>query len=63
MLKHITLAAAALTALVAAAPAPQSLHQFTLETIDGKPMPMAQYKGKVVLLVDHEDRYINGGDG
>ena len=50
MIKHITLAAAALTALVAAAPAPQSLHQFTLKTIDGKPMPMAQYKGKVVLL-------------
>lgn len=52
MLKHITLAAAALTALVAATPAPQSLHQFTLKTIDGKPMPMAQYKGKVVLLVN-----------
>ena len=52
MIKHITLAAAALTALVAAAPAPQSLHQFTLKTIDGKPMPMAQYKGKVVLLVN-----------
>ncbi|WP_310475282.1 glutathione peroxidase [Sandarakinorhabdus sp.] len=56
MLKHITLAAAALTALVAASPkdsgAPQSLHQFTVKTIDGKPMPMAQYKGKVVLLVN-----------
>ena len=52
MFKHIRLAAAALTALVAAAPAPQSLHQFTLKTIDGKPMPMAQYKGKVVLLVN-----------
>ena len=52
MLKHITLAAAALTALVAAAPAAQSLHQFNLKTIDGKPMPMAQFKGKVVLLVN-----------
>ena len=56
MLKQITLAAAALTALVAASPkdsgGPQSLHQFTLKTIDGKPMPMAQYKGKVVLLVN-----------
>ncbi len=52
MLKQITLAAAALTALVAAAPAPQSLHQFNLKTIDGKPMPLAQYKGKVVMLVN-----------
>lgn len=56
MLKHLTLAAAALTALVAAAPqnpqAPQSLHQFNLKTIDGKPMPLAQFKGKVVLLVN-----------
>jgi glutathione peroxidase len=53
MLKQITLAAAAMTALVAAsAPAPQSLHQFSMKTIDGKPMPMAQYKGKVVLLVN-----------
>ena len=52
MLKQITLAAAAMTALVAAAPAAQNLHQFTLKTIDGKPMPMSQYKGKVVLLVN-----------
>jgi glutathione peroxidase len=52
MIKHIAIAAAALTALIAAAPAPQNLHQFTLKTIDGKPMPMAQYKGKVVLLVN-----------
>jgi glutathione peroxidase len=56
MMKQITLAAAAMAALVAAAPqgtsAPQSLHQFNLKTIDGKPMPMAQYKGKVVLLVN-----------
>jgi glutathione peroxidase len=52
MMKKFALAAAALTALVAAAPGPQSLHEFNLKTIDGKPMPMAQYKGKVVLLVN-----------
>ncbi|WP_164156571.1 glutathione peroxidase [Sandarakinorhabdus rubra] len=52
MMKTFALAAAAMTALVAAAPAPTSLHQFTLKTIDGKPMPLAQYKGKVVLLVN-----------
>ena len=52
MIKAITLAATALVALVAAAPAPQSAHQFAMKTIDGKPMPLAQYKGKVVLLVN-----------
>ncbi|WP_353217916.1 glutathione peroxidase, partial [Sandarakinorhabdus sp.] len=52
MMKQITLAAAAMAALVAAAPVPRSMHDFTLKTIDGKPMPMAQYKGKVVLLVN-----------
>jgi glutathione peroxidase len=52
MLKQLIVGAAALTALTAAAPAPQSLHDFTLKTIDGKPMPMSQFKGKVVLLVN-----------
>jgi glutathione peroxidase len=52
MIKAITLAATALVALTAAAPAPKSAHQFTMKTIDGKPMPLAQYKGKVVLLVN-----------
>jgi len=52
MIKTVTLAATALVALVAAAPAPQSAHQFAMKTIDGKPMPLAQYKGKVVLLVN-----------
>ena len=30
----------------------KSLHDFTLQGIDGKPMPLAQFKGKVVLLVN-----------
>lgn len=53
-MKQITLAAVAMAALVAAAPqsGAQSLHDFSIKTIDGKPMPMAQYKGKVVLLVN-----------
>ena len=46
------LAGAALTPLAAASPVPENLYKFTLKTIDGKPMPMAQYKGKVVLLVN-----------
>ena len=32
--------------------APMSLHEFTLTGLDGKPMPMAAYKGKVVLAVN-----------
>lgn len=30
----------------------KSLHDFTLQGIDGRPMPLAQFKGKVVLLVN-----------
>jgi glutathione peroxidase len=29
-----------------------SLHDFTLTGIDGKPLPLSQYKGKAVLLVN-----------
>jgi len=29
-----------------------SVYDFTLTTIDGKPMPLSQYKGKVLLLVN-----------
>ena len=35
-----------------AAPAAQSAYDFRLTRIDGKPMPMSAYKGKVVLLVN-----------
>ena len=30
----------------------KSLHDFTLQSIDGMPMPLAQFRGKVVLLVN-----------
>jgi peroxiredoxin len=30
----------------------KSFHDFTLQGIDGKAMPLAQFKGKVVLLVN-----------
>ncbi|WP_439533698.1 glutathione peroxidase [Polymorphobacter sp.] len=40
-------------ALVAAAPAGlNSAFEVTTKTIDGKPMPWAQYKGKVLLVVN-----------
>ncbi len=42
----------AAVALVAAAPAANSAYQFKMTRIDGKPMPLAQYKGKVMLVVN-----------
>ncbi|MGL4541252.1 MAG: glutathione peroxidase [Polymorphobacter sp.] len=49
----LTLTAAAVF-LVAAAPAaqPGNAFGFTMETIDGKPMPFAQYQGKALLVVN-----------
>lgn len=35
-----------------AAPAANSAYDFTLTRIDGKPMPLSQYRGKVILLVN-----------
>jgi glutathione peroxidase len=32
--------------------AASSLYNFTLPSIDGKPMPLANFKGKVVLMVN-----------
>ncbi len=34
----------------------QSIYDFTLNTIDGQPAPLANYKGKVVLLVNVASR-------
>ena len=43
-----------LVALATAAPAATitSAHDISMTTIDGKPMPFAQYKGKVLLIVN-----------
>ena len=35
-----------------AAPASNSIHQFTMESIDGESISLEQYKGKVVLIVN-----------
>ena len=32
--------------------AEKSLHDFTLQGIDGKPLPLAQFNGKIVMLVN-----------
>ena len=55
MMKTLTIAATALAGvlLIAASPAgPGSAYQFAMKTIDGKPMPFSQYKGKVLLVVN-----------
>jgi len=36
--------------------AEKSVHEFTLNSIDGQPAPLAAYKGKVVLLVNVASR-------
>ena len=46
----IAAALAAATMLSAAGPAPKTAFEFNMKTIDGKPMPFAQYKGKVLLI-------------
>lgn len=47
-----TVAAPAPSPAPAAKPVAKSAHDFTLTRIDGKPLPLADYKGKVVLLVN-----------
>jgi glutathione peroxidase len=37
-------------------PAATSVHEFTLNDIDGKPFPLAELKGKVVLIVNVASR-------
>ena len=56
MLARPLLTAAALAVAVAAAPAPKSAWDITMTTIDGRPMPLAAYKGKVLLVVNTASR-------
>ena len=46
------LAAVVVIAAAAAAPAPRSAHDFTMTSIDGAPMPLGQWKGRVLLVVN-----------
>jgi glutathione peroxidase len=41
-----------LAALTASAFAASSVHEFTMNSIDGKPVSLSSYKGKVLLLVN-----------
>jgi len=36
--------------------AASSIHEFTLNSIDGQPVPLAQFKGQVVLIVNVASR-------
>lgn len=51
MMKPALIAASAL-AVVAAAPAANSAYDFKMTAIDGKPLPLAKYKGDVMLVVN-----------
>lgn len=44
--------AAAMSALVAAAPVPRSPYEVTMTSIDGAPLPLAQYRGRVLMVVN-----------
>ena len=50
-MRSLVFAAVAAVALAAAAPV-TSAYDVTMKTIDGKPMPFDQYKGKVLLVVN-----------
>ncbi|MFZ4688421.1 MAG: glutathione peroxidase [Polymorphobacter sp.] len=52
MLKSVAAAVAAVLLVAASPPGPNSAFEFTMKTIDGKPMPFGQYKGKVLLVVN-----------
>lgn len=52
--KFLTLAAVAVAS--AAALSAASVHDFDLATIDGKPLPLSAYKGRVLLLVNTASR-------
>jgi glutathione peroxidase len=51
MLKPL-FAAAAAVAVIAAAPAVKSAYDIDMTAIDGKPLPLANYKGQVMLVVN-----------
>ncbi len=47
---------AGLGAISASLPAAQNIHDFTLNSIEGQPVPLAQYRGQVVLIVNVASR-------
>ncbi len=52
MIKTLLAAALGMAVMSASAMAASSVYDFTLKSIDGKPTPLSDFKGKVVLLVN-----------
>ena len=52
MLKQLALVTVAVIAVAAAPVGVNSAWDVTMKTIDGKPMPFSQYRGKVLLVVN-----------
>lgn len=48
----IAAAIVALASAAAPAPVPHSAYEFTMTSIDGAPMPLAKWKGRVLLVVN-----------
>ena len=55
-MKWITILGAFLIAMSMNASAANSVHEFEMKSIDGKPVSLADYKGKVVLFVNVASR-------
>ncbi|MBA4182170.1 MAG: glutathione peroxidase [Anaerolinea sp.] len=55
-MKLFPAAALVLIAMSTHAPAANSVHEFQMKSIDGKPVSLAEYKGKVVLFVNVASR-------
>ncbi len=51
-LLHLVLLTGLVTLMAANAFAASNVYDFTLPSIDGKPMPLADFKGKVILMVN-----------
>ena len=52
ILKTLFVSAMGLGLMAASAVAASSVYDFTLKSIDGKPAPLSEFKGKVVMLVN-----------
>jgi glutathione peroxidase len=51
-MRNLLFATVLTAALAMSLPAASSVHEFTLNSIDGKPVSLADFKGKVVLIVN-----------
>lgn len=52
MLKPMLVATAALVAIAAAPAAPNTAYDIRMTAIDGKPLPLARYRGQVMMVVN-----------